>query len=68
MKQLIPLFADEPSQSKIELAIHTVRKPGRSHAAKAQLFIAHLRGEFGEPAYWDREIDEYEAFSKQISQ
>ncbi len=59
--QLIPLFADEPLPSKIEPAIHAVRMPGRSHAAKAQLFIAHLRSEFGEPAYWDREIDEYEA-------
>jgi DNA-binding transcriptional LysR family regulator len=59
--QLIPLFPDEPLPSKIEPAIHAVRMPGRSHAAKAQLFIAHLRSEFGEPAYWDREIDEYDA-------
>ena len=62
--QLIPLFADEPSSSKIEPAIHAVRMPGRSHAAKAQLFIAHLRSEFGEPAYWDREISEYDGSTK----
>lgn len=37
-------------------AIHAVRLPGRSHAAKAQLFIEHLRGAFGEPPYWDRDL------------
>ncbi|RYZ85141.1 MAG: LysR family transcriptional regulator [Moraxellaceae bacterium] len=44
------------SPPQLEPAIHAVRMPGRSHAAKAQLFIAHLRSEFGEPAYWDRAI------------
>ena len=34
-------------------AIHAVRLKGRSHAAKAQLFIAHLREAFGTPTYWD---------------
>jgi len=34
-------------------AIHAVRLKGRSHAAKAQLFIAHLREAFGAPTYWD---------------
>lgn len=34
--------------------IHAVRLPGRSHTAKAQLFIAHLRQHIGEPPYWDR--------------
>lgn len=38
-------------------AIHAVRMPGRSHAAKAQLLIAHLRTAFGTPAYWDRALD-----------
>jgi len=65
--QLIPLFADEPTQSKIEPAIHAVRMPGRSHAAKAQLFIAHLRSEFGEPAYWDREISECDKTATAVS-
>jgi DNA-binding transcriptional LysR family regulator len=59
--QLVSLFPEEPPLSKIEPAIHAVRMPGRSHTAKAQLFIAHLRSEFGEPAYWDREISEFEA-------
>jgi DNA-binding transcriptional LysR family regulator len=55
--ELIPLFSDLPiASSKIEPAIHAVRMPGRSHAAKAQLFIAHLRSEFGAPAYWDSAI------------
>jgi DNA-binding transcriptional LysR family regulator len=55
--QLIPLFADTslPAE-KISSAIHAVRMPGRSHAAKAQLFIAHLKEEFGEPAYWDKAL------------
>lgn len=58
--QLISLFPEQPSLSKIEPAIHAVRMPGRSHAAKAQLFIEHLRSEFGEPAYWDSAISAYE--------
>ena len=37
-------------------AIHAVRLKGRSHAAKAQLFIAHLREAFGAPTYWDRVV------------
>lgn len=37
-------------------AIHAVRLKGRSHAAKAQLFIAHLREAFGTPTYWDRVV------------
>ncbi|RYY76673.1 MAG: LysR family transcriptional regulator [Gammaproteobacteria bacterium] len=53
--QLIQLFSDarDPSQ-KMQPAIHAVRLPGRSHATKAQLFISHLKSEFGEPAYWDK--------------
>ena len=35
-------------------AIHAVRLKGRSQAAKAQLFIAHLKEAFGAPTYWDR--------------
>jgi DNA-binding transcriptional LysR family regulator len=37
-------------------AIHALRLKGRSHAAKAQLFIAHLREAFGATAYWDRVV------------
>jgi DNA-binding transcriptional LysR family regulator len=33
--------------------IHAVRMPGRSHTAKAQLFILHLTEHFGEIPYWD---------------
>ena len=52
--QLVLLFPDaKPLPSKVQPAIHAVRMPGRSHAAKAQLFISHLRSEFGEPAHWD---------------
>lgn len=35
-------------------AIHAVRMPGRSDAAKARLFVAHLRQAFGDPPRWDR--------------
>ncbi len=52
--RLVPLFAPVLSHaSKSPAGIHAVRMPGRSHAAKAQLFIAHLKTEFGEPPYWD---------------
>ncbi len=55
--QLVCLFSDVPATpAKIQPGIHAVRMPGRSHAAKAQLFIAHLRAAFGEPAYWDKAI------------
>ncbi|MFO1387954.1 LysR substrate-binding domain-containing protein [Cellvibrio sp.] len=59
--ELVPLFSDEDLPAKIAPAIHAVRMPGRSHAAKAQLFIAHLKSEFGEPAYWDKDINEFTA-------
>jgi DNA-binding transcriptional LysR family regulator len=52
--RLVPLFAPALAAKGPRLpAIHAVRLPGRSHAAKAQLFVAHLRQCFGEPAYWD---------------
>lgn len=52
--RLVPVFAPALAAKGPQLpAIHAVRLPGRSHAAKAQLFIAHLRREFGAPAYWD---------------
>jgi len=55
--RLVPVFAPALAAKGPRLpAIHAVRLPGRSHAAKAQLFIAHLRREFGEPAYWDRAV------------
>lgn len=52
LELLFPEACTPPGRSPS--AIHAVRLPGRSHAAKAQLFIAHLKREFGEPAYWDR--------------
>lgn len=58
--QLVPLFSNQtPLSPKVKPAIHAVRMPGRSHATRAQLFIAHIRGEFGEPAYWDNAITDY---------
>lgn len=55
---LVPLFAREKnSHASDATSIHAVRMPGRSHAAKAQLFIAHLREAFGAPAYWDAALD-----------
>ncbi len=55
--QLVQLFPHQSaSDSKHQPAIHAVRMPGRSHAAKAQLFIAHLRSVFGEPPYWERAL------------
>ncbi len=55
--RLVLLFPDATAVlSKRRAAIHAVRLPGRSHAAKAQLFIAHLRQEFGAPPYWDHAL------------
>lgn len=55
--RLVPVFAPALAARGPRLpAIHAVRLPGRSHAAKAQLFIAHLRRSFGAPAYWDRAL------------
>jgi DNA-binding transcriptional LysR family regulator len=52
--QLVSLFPDEVTQpSKAPGAIHAVRMPGRSGAAKAQVFIAHLKASFGEPPSWE---------------
>ncbi|WP_394791600.1 LysR substrate-binding domain-containing protein [Rhodoferax sp.] len=59
--RLVQLFADEAA-SPTPSAIHAVRMPGRSHAAKAQLFIAHLKRAFGAPACWDQ-IQDKSAFS-----
>ncbi|MES2584222.1 MAG: LysR substrate-binding domain-containing protein [Pseudomonadota bacterium] len=53
--QLVRLFpADATPPTKPAAAIHAVRLKGRSHAAKAQLFIAHLKQAFGATPYWDR--------------
>ncbi|HEU4842922.1 MAG TPA: LysR family transcriptional regulator [Burkholderiaceae bacterium] len=55
--RLVPVFAPALAAKGPRLpAIHAVRLPGRSHAAKAQLFIAHLRRAFGAPAYWDTAV------------
>jgi DNA-binding transcriptional LysR family regulator len=50
--KLISLFPHTPL--KRPAAIHAVRMPGRSHALKSKLFVAHLRKAFGSPPYWDR--------------
>lgn len=52
--KLVSLFPEMPVPPKASgSAIHAVRMPGRSHAVKAQLFIAHLKSCFGDPPYWD---------------
>ena len=54
--RLVALFPDIPSPylKGTERAIHAVRMRGRSHDAKARLFIAHLRQAFGDVPYWER--------------
>jgi DNA-binding transcriptional LysR family regulator len=47
---------DAAPQSRPAAGIHAVRLKGRSHAAKAQMFISHLKKAFGEPPYWDSVI------------
>ena len=55
--QLVSLFPDSPAITGGRApAIHAVRMPGRSHAVKAQLFIAHLRETFGSPPFWERAV------------
>ncbi len=53
-KRLVPLLTEFEAPDKAAPAIHAVRMPGRSHVAKVQLFIAHLRETFGEVPYWDQ--------------
>lgn len=52
--RLVRLFPAEGAASSEPAAIHAVRLKGRSDAAKAQLFISHLKNSFGSPPYWDR--------------
>jgi len=54
--RLVNLFPDARAPGKDSSAIHAVRLPGRSHGAKAKLFIAHLRNAFGDPPYWERDL------------
>ncbi|EYC49776.1 transcriptional regulator [Hylemonella gracilis str. Niagara R] len=61
--RLVSLFPDSspaaassglsPNSKGGNAEIHAVRLPGRSHTAKAQLFIAHLKEHIGNPPYWD---------------
>ena len=58
--ELINLFPDSVAAAAAAAstsqapAIHAVRLKGRSHSAKAQLFINHLKQAIGTPPYWDR--------------
>lgn len=54
--RLVSLFPGvaSPYPKGAERAIHAVRMRGRSHDAKARLFIDHLRGTFGDVPFWDR--------------
>jgi DNA-binding transcriptional LysR family regulator len=54
--RLVSLFPNVRAPEKGSLAIHAVRLPGRSHDAKAKLFVAHLRNAFGNPPYWERDL------------
>ena len=57
--RLVPLFPEARTPDPQSLpAIQAVRMPGRSHEAKARLFIAHLREVIGETPYWDVAIDQ----------
>lgn len=51
--RLVVLLADFAQPIQTEAAIHAVHMPGRSHRAKARLFVDHLRQTFGSPPYWD---------------
>ena len=65
--RLLPLCTGARRPKKDTAAIHAVRMPGRSHAAKAQLFISHLRHSFGAPPYWDRDLAEVERKAVKVS-
>ena len=57
--RLVSLFPSEAQAAAspgapVSAGIHAVRLPGRSHTAKAQLFIAHLKQHIGDLPYWDR--------------
>ena len=56
--KFVPLFGGAAASAghNSPFAVHAVRMPGRSHTAKAQLLIAHLKSEFGSPPYWDRAL------------
>ena len=53
---LVALFPhiDSPYPKGTERAIYAVRMRGRSHDAKARLFIDHVRSTFGDVPFWDR--------------
>lgn len=56
--ELEPLFPEVIAiasglAKKQSTGIYAVRLKGRSHAAKAQLFIAHIKQAFGNVPYWD---------------
>ena len=53
--RLVSLFPEARTPQKDLSAIHAVRLPGRSHGAKAKLFITRLRA-FGDPPYWERDL------------
>lgn len=53
--ELVELFPNAKTMPDRQAsAIYAVRMPGRSHAAKAQLFISHLKAHIGDPPYRDR--------------
>ncbi len=61
--ELINLFPDSVAAAAAEgslnhaPAIHAVRLKGRSHPAKAKLFINHLKQSFGSSPYWQLAVE-----------
>lgn len=54
LESVFPVASETAAQRVPE--IHAVRLPGRSHTAKAQVLIAHLKEYIGEIPYWDRGV------------
>jgi DNA-binding transcriptional LysR family regulator len=51
---LVLLFSNMQTVTTSRGGISAVRLPGRSHQQKTNIFIEHLKIEFGTPPYWDR--------------
>lgn len=55
--RLVSLFPHaQPPRALAQPAVHAVRMPGRTHVAKTQLLIEHLRGYFAALPSWDAQL------------
>jgi DNA-binding transcriptional LysR family regulator len=53
--KLVSMLPEQPRKRNERVpAIYAVHLPGRSHKARAQLFLDYVVGHFGSPPYWDR--------------